>query len=34
LTYVDSHGDLKESEGDSNNESDLEEMDVVLGAVQ
>jgi hypothetical protein len=33
--YVDSHGDLEESEGsDSNNESDLEEMDVVLGAVQ
>ncbi len=33
--YVDSHGDLEESEGsDSNNELDLEEMDVVLGAVQ
>jgi hypothetical protein len=32
---VDSHGDSKESEGsDSNNELDLEEMDVVLGAVQ
>ena len=28
--YVDSHGDLEESEvSDSNNESDLEEMDVV-----
>jgi hypothetical protein len=33
--YVDSHGDLEESKGsDSNNELDLEEMDVVLGAVQ
>ncbi len=33
--YVDSHGDLEESEGsDSNNESDLKEMNVVLGAIQ
>jgi hypothetical protein len=32
---VDSHGDLEESVGsDSNNELDLEEMDVILGAVQ
>jgi hypothetical protein len=34
--YVDSHGDLEESKGsaDSNNELNLEEIDVVLGAVQ
>jgi hypothetical protein len=33
--YVDSHGDLEESKGsDSNNELDIEEMDVVLDAVQ
>jgi hypothetical protein len=33
--YVDSDGDLEVSEGNnSNNESDLEVMDVVLGAVQ
>jgi hypothetical protein len=33
--YVDSHGDLEEfKESDSNNELDIEEMDVVLGAVQ
>jgi hypothetical protein len=33
--YVDSHGDLEESKGsDRNNELNLEEIDVVLGAVQ
>jgi hypothetical protein len=32
--YVNSHGDLEESEGSaSNNEFDIKEMDVVLGAV-
>jgi hypothetical protein len=33
--YVDSHGDLEESQWiDNNNELDIEEIDVVLGAVQ
>jgi hypothetical protein len=33
--YMGSHGDLEESEGsESNNESDLEEMNAVLGTVQ
>jgi hypothetical protein len=33
--YMGSHGDLEESEGsDSNNESDLGEMNAVLGTVQ